>query len=352
MAETAVKVTTEMLGDMQQAGAPEKPIYMSYDLGSLAAYADIEVDMKEAKNETTLQQIACEMVQHFTNELFSLPSEPAADTGRLISLPKPIAHLPREKPVPVEKAATKWEVFAKSKGLTKRKRQDKIWDEEKQQWLYRWGKDRANNEMDQWAIDHKDGDDLEDPWTKMRNAKKARVTKNKQQQEANIRMATTGSRKEAPNTLDLSSVVGPARAGKRNAQHKTKKGKSHLDVALSVAQLSTNSMGKFDVKRKGEPTIKAPRVKSGMTEPHNEKSTAANVLKKVLGRVKEKDSVNMDRAMASIHAMDMKKGEITTAKGIESRRNLKDKLTKVKMQAKSKKGGAKSIKGGKKGSKK
>jgi hypothetical protein len=49
MAETAVKVTTEMLGDMQQAGAPEKPIYMSYDLGSLAAYADIEVDMKEAK---------------------------------------------------------------------------------------------------------------------------------------------------------------------------------------------------------------------------------------------------------------------------------------------------------------
>ena len=40
----------------------------------------------------------------------------------LAELPAPIYRLPREKPVPEEKAETKWEKFAKTKGITKTKR--------------------------------------------------------------------------------------------------------------------------------------------------------------------------------------------------------------------------------------
>lgn len=286
------------------------------------------------------------------NKLFSLPSEPAEESGRLVTLPPPTVHLPREKPVPVAKPKTKWEIFAASKGLKKRKRQDKIWDEEKQQWLYKWGKDRANNAMDQWAIDHNENDDsLVDPWTRMRQEKKARVEKNKKQQEANIRMATTGSRKGGLNSLDLSSVVGQEKPGKRNAKHKSKKEKSHLDVALAVAQTSTNSMGKFDVKRKGEPTIKAPKKKSNIASLQtysNEKSQSANVLKKVLGKVKEKDAVNVDRAMHSIKAMDMQAGEFKTAKGQLAKKQLKAKLQAAKTKKGSSKPSSKGGKGGKK----
>lgn len=40
----------------------------------------------------------------------------------------PTPSLPREKPVPKEKALTKWEQFARDKGLTKKKKDKKVWD--------------------------------------------------------------------------------------------------------------------------------------------------------------------------------------------------------------------------------
>lgn len=40
----------------------------------------------------------------------------------------PATSLPREKPVPKEKALTKWEQFARDKGLTKKKKDKKVWD--------------------------------------------------------------------------------------------------------------------------------------------------------------------------------------------------------------------------------
>lgn len=51
MSTDVVKVTQEMLGDMEKAGAPEEAHYMSYDIGSLAAYADIDFDWKMARYE-------------------------------------------------------------------------------------------------------------------------------------------------------------------------------------------------------------------------------------------------------------------------------------------------------------
>ena len=52
------------------------------------------------------------------------------DNEVVIKLPAPTTRLPREKPVPKEKQLTKWEKYAKEKGITKRKKTKSVWDEE------------------------------------------------------------------------------------------------------------------------------------------------------------------------------------------------------------------------------
>jgi regulator of ribosome biosynthesis len=46
---------------------------------------------------------------------------------------------------------TKWEKFAAAKGIQKKIREKKIWDEEKQDWVARWGwKGKNKEEETQW----------------------------------------------------------------------------------------------------------------------------------------------------------------------------------------------------------
>jgi regulator of ribosome biosynthesis len=46
---------------------------------------------------------------------------------------------------------TKWEKFAAAKGIQKKIREKKIWDEEKQEWVARWGWKGKNKEGEtQW----------------------------------------------------------------------------------------------------------------------------------------------------------------------------------------------------------
>lgn len=42
------------------------------------------------------------------------------------------------------KPLTKWEQFARSKGITKKRKERAVWDEERQEWRARWGRDGAN----------------------------------------------------------------------------------------------------------------------------------------------------------------------------------------------------------------
>lgn len=50
----------------------------------------------------------------------------------------------REKPIPQPKKETRWEKFAKEKGITKKKKSRMMWDEASQEWKPRWGYGRAN----------------------------------------------------------------------------------------------------------------------------------------------------------------------------------------------------------------
>lgn len=92
-------------------------------------------------------------VQTLIASLFSLPTTSSAD-GPLAQLPTPTTLLPRAKPLPKPKPPTKWEQFAKAKGIQKTRKEKKIWDEEKQEWVDRWGWKGVNKkEETQWLTE-------------------------------------------------------------------------------------------------------------------------------------------------------------------------------------------------------
>ena len=85
--------------------------------------------------------------------LFSSPTTSSPD-GPLAQLPPPTMQLPRAKPLPKPKPPTKWEQFAKAKGIQKTRRDKKVWDEEKQEWVNRWGWKGANKDKEvQWLTE-------------------------------------------------------------------------------------------------------------------------------------------------------------------------------------------------------
>jgi regulator of ribosome biosynthesis len=58
--------------------------------------------------------------------------------------------------VPKAKALTKWEQFAKLKGITKQKKSRMVFDEETGAYAPRFGYKRANDASKPWVLEHKD----------------------------------------------------------------------------------------------------------------------------------------------------------------------------------------------------
>lgn len=104
-----------------------------------------EVSNREAR-EVYLEALSRENAQLLFNGLYSLPQEESDEMGRTVSLPKATTVIPREKPVPTDKPLTRWEKFAKTKGIQKQKRSAKVFDEASGEWKYRHGSKSANND--------------------------------------------------------------------------------------------------------------------------------------------------------------------------------------------------------------
>ena len=60
--------------------------------------------------------------------------------------------LPSMRVLPAAKKETRWEKFAKEKGIQNRKRARMLWDEEAQEWRPRWGYKRAKGGVEEQAI--------------------------------------------------------------------------------------------------------------------------------------------------------------------------------------------------------
>lgn len=113
----------------------------------------------------------------------------------LLALPFPSTPLPREKPLPVEKPQTKWQQFAAKKGIEPKKRGDKlVFDEEKGEWLPKWGFKGANKKGEgDWLVEMDDGkevgaEEVDDGVRGLgRRERKDRVKRNERRMKANQR---------------------------------------------------------------------------------------------------------------------------------------------------------------------
>jgi regulator of ribosome biosynthesis len=185
------------------------------------------------------------------NRLVALPTEDS-DVGKLTLLPNEETRLPRSYKVPEPRPETKWEKFAKEKGIKKVKKDRMVYDDKEDEYRPRFGYKRANTGIEEIPIvEVKTGSDpFADPWAAEQTDKRARVKKNLKQQMTNIKRSMKGK----GGAFDSEIVPGiPVDMGKNG---KIRRGKGGLKSALQLAQHSTASMGRFDERRPGEPERK------------------------------------------------------------------------------------------------
>jgi regulator of ribosome biosynthesis len=262
------------------ASAVGKEDDLTYDLGNLAAF-DTHPFAYASEKELLLH--ARDNVQLLVNRIFDLPRE-MSDMGPLAKLPVPELVIPREKPLPKPKVETKWEKFAKEKGIEKKKKSRKVLDEATGEWSHAWGYNRANDDLKDWAVEVKEGD-MEDPWTKRKQEKRARVQKNLQAQARNTKQ---GRGKQLAGHAAKTPAGIPVELMDTNDTKAKQRGKDGTLKTLEKVQFSTASMGKFDKMRNGEMERKQKGKRNTflpLTGSENiEKERSMNALKMVLGR--------------------------------------------------------------------
>ena len=214
----------------------------------------------DEKRDEIIHEKTERAAQLLLNKIFSLPSE-NSDAGPVVTLPAEVTRLPRGKRIPDPPVETKWEKFAKEKGIQKKKKERMVWDEETQTYRPRYGyKSKQSHEAEYKIHEFKKGEDIySDPFAADREAKKTRVQKNlvqqaKNQERAEIGRAKLGGKQRGKQALASASFSPMERPGipMDLEDRKAKRGKQGVRNALQLVQRSTASMGRFDESRRFE----------------------------------------------------------------------------------------------------
>jgi len=267
----------------------EKADDLQYDIGNLYALdiQPIDVSAFRKNPERFLREYNRENVQLLFNRIFALP----VGDDAVATLPAGTLPIPRAKPIPKERAKTRWDQYRALKGIQTRKRDRMVWDDEKQQWKPRWGASRVNSIDDQWVMEAKEGQDtgVEDPFLKMKQDKKKRVTKNQKNQLKNVKRAAGKS--AAPNPLVA------------NAPTSKELLKADIETALTVARKSSASVGRFDHNL---PTEKPPKPKRKyepvVSATNDEKQKSLKVLDRMFG----KGELDVEKAVRNFTGAEQK----------------------------------------------
>ena len=221
---------------------------LEYDLGCLAAFDTHPLDTEElaSRGEEYLLAIARDDVQLLFNRLYALPMKNTAD-GPMVTLPKSRSALPREKPAPQPKPLTRWEQFAKDRGIAGRKQSRMEYNEATGEWAPRWGYGSARAQ-EPWIVELGANDDGEvDHLQTHRLQKKRRVVQNEISKMKNIERAEKAMGKATSHAVSVLS-------NKSKSKMTMGFGEAGTAARLRNTQLSTASIGKFDRIVQGEPT--------------------------------------------------------------------------------------------------
>ena len=233
------------------------------DLGAMDGVFDLRnltytesIALTSGSDENEVRKAVTEAGQKLISQIFNLPSEDS-EYGPLVALPESDgkSKLPRAKRIPEPKPETKWEKFAREKGIKKTKKERMVYDEEHDIYRPRYGYKSIKSGIDDIPIvEVKHGDDpYADPWAANRKEKKmntdANLKKQAKNQEANLRRA--GKLKKSQESQNDVAPMGMLKGSASN-----KRSKADLKKMLQQTQRSTASMGTFDHLRKGEPAVK------------------------------------------------------------------------------------------------
>ncbi|XP_049868825.1 ribosome biogenesis regulatory protein homolog [Pectinophora gossypiella] len=214
----------------------EKHLELEFDIGSLLASDTNDLESKLLKSDkerdTYLQSLSRDNTQLLLNKIWELPTE-RIEEAIVVRLPHPTTVLPRAKPVPKPKPLTKWQEFAKAKGITKKKKDKLKWDEELQKWVPLFGFKKAAAEKEKnWLIEvPQNVDPMTDMYEKKASEKSEKVAKNELQRLKNIARARK---------VKIPRVGLPVTSDKASA--------TQLATAATIAKASTASLGKFQDK--------------------------------------------------------------------------------------------------------
>jgi len=276
----------------------------------------------QVANEEYLLTKSSEACQQLIAAIWSLPREASQNAGPLALLPA-IAEIktPRALPPPVPKGESRWDKFAKERGMApNRKRERKVFDEATGEWMYRHGYQRANKGPQEWPIMEvkRGADPFEDPWQAARDAKKARLDKNLKSRLRNeedrgavprgttraafkqkARSREEGRSENIPAGLPVDLTTGKFTGEIRNS---VRRGKELTQGALLATQRSTASLGKFDKMREGEPERKAAmrrrQFEASTPARNTEKDRNMNILNRVINGGAKLDKMKRDGSLA------------------------------------------------------
>lgn len=216
----------------------DKPIELDIDLGNLLAVDNNQIDNSKLADKSTresfLLDLARDNTQLLINSVWGLPTTRVEEVV-VAKFPPPTTRLPREKPLPVPKPMTKWEQYAKEKGIVKKKAKDRmVWDEVVNKWVPQFGfKKKQVEDEKNWCIPIKETADPNlTPFDKMEEDKKERKAKNELQRLRNI------ARTKKVNVPTV-GVVTPSAASTKTSTSED------LQQAAEIVKSSTASLGKF-----------------------------------------------------------------------------------------------------------
>ncbi|XP_004526203.1 ribosome biogenesis regulatory protein homolog [Ceratitis capitata] len=245
-------IVKEILEKQQRALEKYKPITVDkhlevrLDIGSLLCTDPNDLEDKELKNnkEQYLLNLTRDNTQLLINGIWALPTE-RVDECIVAKLPEPTTVLPRLRKPPGPKPLTKWEKIAKEKGIKKKKRDKKKYDEVLDKWVPTYGFKRADAEKEkEWVLEvPKNADPNEDMFQKKIDLRNEKVAKNEIQRMKNIVRA---KKVEVPR----GGYFGPEVASS-----------GQLLTAVTVAKSSTASVGKFQSKLPKEKEARGIGVK-------------------------------------------------------------------------------------------
>ncbi|KAK2755510.1 Rhodanese- sulfurtransferase [Arachnomyces sp. PD_36] len=172
-ASTKTTTTTSKPKPERRPITVSKPTPYTFDLGHLLANDPNPLPQTTPLTQNTiLKTTARDGAQSLLNQLLttcpitpsSTSSSASTPTSLLLTLPPPTTHLPRHKPLPTPKPPTKWELFARKKGIGKfrsklgaddtERRKKLVYDEASGEWVPRWGyKGKNKSGEDDWLVE-------------------------------------------------------------------------------------------------------------------------------------------------------------------------------------------------------